>query len=239
MLLHASLILYTYRKYLLLFCSFSPLFPSFHGGQKGPSLLFLLFSRFTVPEESRPEWTFPSLFTLAQAHWTIGGLGDGTTVRLVACQPCVRGTGIATQRCQCHLKQATKLRGEIVFAQLHLTESELKLTLNLNADPVWHNSQSLMVDATLGYPRFNALPSRMRRADEKERLQDKSQEAKSWCVCASVQCEWFLHFAREIGQSNFELPGCEEWLVWEIHENSIKFLHWTGHRLSSSKVVFA
>lgn len=53
--LHAFFILYTYRKYLLLFCSFSTLFPSFHGGQKGPSLLFLLFSRFTVPEESRPE----------------------------------------------------------------------------------------------------------------------------------------------------------------------------------------
>lgn len=36
------------------------------------------------------------------------GLGDGTTVRLVACQPCVRGTGIATQRCQCHLKFSHK-----------------------------------------------------------------------------------------------------------------------------------
>jgi len=42
-----------------------------------------------------------------------------------------------------------------------------------------------MVDATLGYPRFNALPSRMRRADEKERLQDKKPRGKE-LMCLRV-----------------------------------------------------
>ncbi len=80
----------------------------------------------------------------------------------------------------------------------------------------------------------------MRRADAKERLQHKKAiEAKSWCVSASVQCDFGsqiilasqpvqggLHLACEIGPFNFELPGqllavlVKSDLFGKIHENS-------------------
>lgn len=168
MLLHAFFILYTYRKYLLLFCSFSPLFPSFHGGQKGPSLLFLLFSRGFLQYLKNQDQRELSLSS-PLAHWisldfwrwalgmgppllhsSFNNLGRCPTCRLPAM--CEGNRHSDSKMSMSSRKSHRTTRGNSLCTIAFDKKSELKLTLNLKANPVSHSSQSLMVDATLGYP---------------------------------------------------------------------------------------